>query len=278
MKSERKRFDESSDHIRHLDRVYGPRHYSLYDKLDQSLNPRGPDMLLDVAGTYLGPQSRILDIGCRDASYLIRLVQAYDCQGVGFDPLDWHVEQARGAVDEAGLRERIQITKGRIEQIEDPDDHFDFIWCRDVLELVEGLEPGLFEAARVLKPDGVMLVYTNFATELFEPREALAINGPLGNVQENFDENFMEATFQRAGLAVDRKDVIGTEWREYEEERTSPVSKNLLRLARLRRSREEIVEEHGQELYDLAQASLQWTAYQFLGKLKPTMYILKRGV
>lgn len=266
-----------TDRLSRINRVYGDRHDRLSESLDQSLNPRGPEMLLDVADEYLRPESRILDIGCRDASYLIRLVQAHDCRGVGFDPVDWHVEQARAAVDEAGLGERIEITKGVVEQIEQPDDHFDFIWCRDVLELVEGLESGLAEAARVLKRDGVILVYTNFATELFEPREAAMIHGPLGNVPANLDEELMEAAFQRAGLAVDRKDVIGTEWREYTEEQYRTVSRDLLRLARLRRRREEIVEEYGQEAYDVAQASLQWRAYQFVGKLKPTMYILRRG-
>jgi hypothetical protein len=52
--------------------------------------------------------------------------------------------------------------------------------------------------------------------------------------------------------------------------------RDLLRLARLRRRRDAIVEEYGQELYDLAQASLSWLPYQMLGKLQPTMYILKR--
>jgi ubiquinone/menaquinone biosynthesis C-methylase UbiE len=266
-----------TDHLAQMRRIYSARHYPLYEALDQSLDPRGPDMLLDVAAAYLRPDCRILDIGCRDASYLIRLVQAHNCRGVGFDPVDWHVERARAAVDEAGLGERIQITKGVIEQIEQPDDHFDFIWCRDVLVLVERLERGLLEAARVLKRDGLMLVYTNFATELLEPREAAMIHGPLGSVPRNFDEDLMEAAFQRAGLVIDRKDVIGTEWREHEEERARLVSRDLLRLARLRRRREEIVEEFGQELYDAAQASLQWTTYQFLGKLQSTMYVLKRG-
>src|SRR5205823_11805646 len=127
---------QSSVHLRHLARVYSS-HYSLDEALDQSLNPRGPDMLLDLAGASLGRHRRIRDIGCRDARYLIRLVQAHNCRGVGFDPLDRHVERARSAVDEAGLGEWIQITTGVIEQIAHPDDHFDFIWCRDVLELVE---------------------------------------------------------------------------------------------------------------------------------------------
>ena len=138
--------------------VYGTGHGQLDETLDQSLDPRGPDMLLDVAGTYLRPHSRILDIGCRDARHLIPLVRAHDCRGVGFDPVDRNLERARAAVDEAGLGERIQITKGVMERIEQPDDHFDFIWCRDVLELVERLERGLSEAARVLKPGGAMLV------------------------------------------------------------------------------------------------------------------------
>lgn len=259
-------------------RVYSSRHHPLYEELDRSLAPRGPEMLLDVAGAYLRPQSRILDIGCRDASHLIRLVQAHNCRGVGFDPVDWSLGRARTAVDEAGLGDRIQITKGVIEQIEQPNDHFDFIWCRDVLELVEGLERGLCEAARVLKPDGVILIYTNFATDLLEPREAAIIHEPLGSVSRNFDEDLVEAAFQSAGLVIERKDVIGTEWREHQEERGDPVSRGLLRLARLRRRREAIVEEYGQELYDVAQASLQWTTYQFLGKLQPTLYLLKPRV
>lgn len=259
-----------------LERLYSPRHHALHETLDESLNPRGPEMLLDVAGAYLNPESRILDIGCRDASYLIKLVQAHNCRGVGIDPVDWHVERARAAVAEAALGERIQITKGVIEQIEHPNDQFDFIWCRDVLTHVQGLERGLAEAARVLKPGGVMLIYTNFASELFEPGEAAMIHEPLGNAPKNLDENFVEAAFQRAGLAIERKDVIGTEWREHEEERGESVSRDLLRLARLRRRREEIVEQYGQEVYDMAQASLQWTTYQFLGKLQPTMYVLTR--
>lgn len=114
---------------------------------------------------------------------------------------------------EAGLVDRIEIAKGVMEHIEQPDDSFDFIWCRDVLECVEGLERGLAEAARVLKPGCRMLVYTDFATELLEPREAAQSFGPRGIVADNMDEHLVEAAFLRAGLAIERKDVIGTEWR-----------------------------------------------------------------
>ncbi len=232
-------------------------------------------MLLDVAGGYLTGRSRILDIGCRDAKYLIRLVQAHGCHGAGFDPVDWHIEQARRAVEEAGLGGRIQIEQGVMEQIAQPADRFDLIWCRDMLVVVEDLSRGLAEASRVLSPDGVMLVYTNLATDLLEPREAALIQAGLANIAENFDERALEDAFEEAGLVVDRKDVIGTEWREYEEERDRPVSRALLRLARLRRRRGEVVEHYGRERYELAEASLHWLSYQLLGKLQPTLYILK---
>ena len=58
-------------HLEHLARVYSPPYYALYDALDRSLDPRGPDMLISVASAYLRPGDTILDIGCRDAAYLI---------------------------------------------------------------------------------------------------------------------------------------------------------------------------------------------------------------
>jgi hypothetical protein len=84
-----------------------------------------------------------------------------------------------------------------------------------------------------------------------------------------------EAAFEIAGLVIEQKDVSATEWREYEEERERPVSRDLLRLARLRRRRGEIIKQHGRELYELAQASLHWLPFQLLGKLQPTLYILR---
>lgn len=53
----------------------------------------------------------------------------------------------------------------------------------------------------------------------------------LGNVDGNLDRSFMEAAFERAGLQIERVQVVGTEWREYAEEREQPVSRALLRVA-----------------------------------------------
>lgn len=266
-----------TDRNEQLARVYSERHYGLYDALEASTNPRSPQLLHDTAAEYLVADSHILDVGCRDAKHLIHLVKMSGGTGVGIDPLDWHLAQANEAVNTAGLSDRISIAKGVMEKLDYTDGEFAFVWIRDVLTVVEGLATGMTEVARVLAPNGHVLVYTNFATGLLEAHEADMINGPLGNVAASMVEANVEDAFAKAGLLVLRKDVIGTEWREYEEERDKPVSFDLLRLARLRSQRQAIVEHYGEELFELAQASLHWGPYQFLGKLQPVMYVLNKG-
>ena len=265
----------SPENIARLQFVYGSHDEDLDALLGESLAPRSPDYLLEVAESLLTPGSRLLDIGCRDARHLIPLVERTGCTGVGIDPVERNLERARAAVEAAGLEERIEIRHGVMEQIDERDDSADVVWCRDVLEGVHDLEAGLSEIARVLKPGGAAIVYTVFATSRLEPGEAAAINGPLGGVARNLDRAGVEAAFERAGLRVETLDEIGTEFREYEEERSQRVSDSLLRLARLRRRRAEVVERFGAEKFELMEASLQWLAYLLLGKLEPVLYVLR---
>jgi SAM-dependent methyltransferase len=192
------------------------------------------------------------------------------------DPVPDHVDRATRAVREAELTDRIEIVRGVVETLPWPDRTFDFVWSRDMLEDVENLGQGLHEMHRVLTEEGHILIYTVFETDLMEPREAAALHRALGGVPANMNEQRVEELFGAAGLIVELKDAIGTEWREFEEERTQPVSKNLLRLARLRRNHDVIVNEFGEDLYRLAEASLQWLPYLLMGKLKPILYILRR--
>jgi SAM-dependent methyltransferase len=257
-----------------LSRMYSEETWRVYAFLDQSLDPRGPDMLYDVAGEYLRPGSVVLDAGCRDAKHLIRLVEAHDLVGVGVDPVEVHIERAKTAVVAAGLAHRIEVFRGVMQELPYPDEHFDFVWCRDVVEGVDELEAALREVVRVLKPTGRMLVYTVFATDLLEPKEGAMLNRLLGSVPDNLVEGNVEAALENAGLVVERKDVIGTEWREHAEERTHPASSALLRLSRLRRQRAEVIGTHGQDIYDHVQANLHWETYILLGKLQPVLYVL----
>ena len=265
------------DHLQAVSRVYGPETWDVYDLLDRSLDPRGPEVMVALATERLTPASVVLDVGCRDASHLIQLVRATGASGVGIDPLARFVERARAAVAEADLDARIQIVEGVMQDIPWPDGFFDLVWCRDVIEVVEALELAIAEAARVLRPGGDFVVFTVFATERLEPKEAAVLAQSLAVVPANPVEEKVEAAFSRAALTVVLKDAIGTEWREDAEERTQPVSRDLLRLARLRRQRDRIIQDAGEEIYRHIESTLHWGVNQFLGKLLPTIYVLRKS-
>ena len=264
----------SPRNVDRLNRVYGPATWDVYERLDVSLDPRGPDWLHELAGGLLRDGDVVLDAGCRDAEHLIRLVQANPVTGIGVDPVALQIERGRAAVTAAGLDDRITLHCGVVHDLPYDDGQIDLVWCRDVLEQVDDLDGALAELARVTRRGSRLLVYTTFATELLDGADAELLRRHLGNVHENLDAGAVEAAFERAGLRVERKEVIGTEWREHAEERTQPVSRALLRLARLRRQRDDIVATDGQDIYDHIEANLHWEVFQFLGKLEPVVYVL----
>lgn len=271
----------TQEHVKQLSRVYSPVTWDVYEKLDQSLNPRGTDWLLEFAGQYLNPGGTVLDAGCRDAAHLIALVRDHDAIGFGMDPVPLHIERGQEAVDAAGLQDRITLAVGGMEDaatlaaVDGEKPSFDLVWCRDVVPQINDLPGAITGVAQVLKSSGRMIVFTTLATDLLMPQEIKMLCQHLGNVIPNLQEEHVEASFKAAGLEIEQKIVIGTEFREFAEERTQPVSRALLRLARLRRSRDEIVAGHGEDVYLHIEANLHWEVYQFLGKIMPIVYVLR---
>jgi hypothetical protein len=129
--------------------------------------------------------------------------------------------------------------------------------------------------ARLIKQGARLLLYTTFATELLDGRDADMLRRHLGNVDGNLDEGNVERAFRGVGLEIERKEIIGTEWREYGEEHTQPASRALLRLSRLRRQHDDIVAVHGRGIFEHIEANLHWEVFQFLGKLEPIVYVLR---
>lgn len=264
----------NSQQLARMKFVYGDDDVELRALLGESLAPRAPDFLFDLALPLLTPESRLLDVGCRDARHLIPLVMRSGCTGIGIDPVERNIDHARAAVAAAGLDQRIELRHGVMEQIDEPASTVDVVWCRDVLEVIPDLQAGLSEVTRVLKPGGAAVIYTVFATPQLEPGEAAMFHA-IGNVPRNLERAWVEEAFRRAGLVVERLEEIGTEFREYDEERTQPVSESLLRLARLRRRREEVIQRFGRDKYNVWEASLHWLAYLLIGKLEPAAYVLR---
>lgn len=260
-----------------LTTIYGPTTWEVYGRLDESLHPRSPDMLYDLAAEHIAEDGTILDAGCRDATHLIELARRHPTTtGIGVEPVTIHVDRARTAVQEAQLSGRITIHEGLVHDLPVPAESIDFVWCRDVLVQVDDLPGGLRGLRRAMTPNARLLAYNSFATNLLDGVDLEMMRRHLGWLDLNVQRDSMESAFRDAGFAVEHVDEIGTEWREFAEERTQPGSKALLRLARLRRQRDAIVAWRGREVYDHIEANLHYEVFLFLGKLEPVVHVLRR--
>jgi SAM-dependent methyltransferase len=224
-----------------------------------------------------GPSGLALDVGCRDARYAVEIAQRFGCRVLGVDPVALHVERARALVERAGLSGQVWVERAGIEALPIGDGEADWVWCRDMLVHVD-LVAGLAECARALRPGGRMLVYQTFATEAMSEAEAARIYRGIAIVPANMAESAFCAAAEAAGLRVDGRDVIGSEWRErWAEEGSTALRDDLVRLARLRRRGDELVTRFGRERYEAEWAEAHWGVYQMLGKLQPTVYTLTRS-
>lgn len=259
--------------------IYGPTTWDVYARLDESLGPRSPDMLHDLAADHIAEHATVLDAGCRDAAHLVELARRHPTiTGIGIEPVALHVDRAHAAVQDAQLGDRITIHRGVMHDVPAPDGSVDVVWCRDVLVQVDDLLGGLRCLHRVMAPDACLLAYSSFVTDRLDGHDLALMRRHLGWLEDNVRRPTMEAAFAAAGFVVERVEEIGTEWREFAEERTQPTSKALLRLARLRRQRDAIVAWRGQEIYDHIEANLHYEVFLFLGKFEPVVHVLRKDV
>lgn len=246
--------------------------------LNKSLNPRASTMLYAKMGAMgLSANHALLDIGCRDLRHGLRLVEEYGCRVVGVDPLPYHIGLATEKIEASGFTQQASAEEGTIESIPTEDSSFDFIFCRDMLSHVEALEAGFAECFRVLKPGGQMLIYATLSTEQLLPAEAEQLFPPLGVPANAMEPINIESAFAAAGFQLVEKDQVGSEWREYwEEDGTNTTSRQLLWIARLLRNKDAYIEQIGEANYEIELANCHWGVYQMLGKLCPTVYVLRK--
>ncbi len=83
-----------------------------------------------------------------------------------------------------------------------------------------------------------------------------------------------EAAINDAGLRVDQRIDVGSQWGEYGEEQSGEVGRDLLHAARLLRDPARYVGQFGQANYDIALGDCLWHIYRMIGKLSGRIYLL----
>ena len=245
--------------------------------LDESLGPRPPVMLLNLAGEAGLDQGMLaIDVGCGRGNYAEQMARRYGCRVVGLDLALGNLQLAQRYKDEEWPEAGISFGQASIEALPVRDGAADLIFCRDMLLHVEELERSLVECGRVLRPGGSMVVLATVAGELLSQQEAATLFKPLGIGERNLSRQRLEAAYEQAGLTVQKVEEIGGERLEYLEEEYGYYSRELVRLARMRRDPKRYRQALGDQRYEVARALYTLSIYLLIGKLVDVMYLLKK--
>ncbi len=264
----------------HSKDVYTPAVGALYDEADESRTPLSRDLLLDlVAEAGIGKDALVLDIGCANGGVSRNLLARTGCRIQGVELLDVLVDMGNRENRTLGVDDRFTIQQGSITRIPFADDHFDLVFCNDVIGLVDDLPTALAECRRVLKPQGTALIYASFATERMHEREARELNESLGGALYGLSLAQAERCIEE-NFTLRKKLIIGSQFAQSSVEAAkndSEATKSLLKVARLLTWPDKYIERHGEKTYRIVLAEAQWVVYILLGKLQPTVFIAQKS-
>jgi cyclopropane fatty-acyl-phospholipid synthase-like methyltransferase len=259
-----------------VDEMYGDWDYeAAVELLDRSLNPRPAKSIFDtVEALGVGPDSVVLDIGGRDGFHALLMAERFGCRVMAVDPAPANIEEGLQRIAEHEHGSQVEIKLGAIEDIPAPDDAFDLVFSRDMLNHVADQGRGLAECIRVLKPGGAMVIHEVFETDLMEPQEAARLYADLACVPERMAVGGFEDVAGQAGFTIESLDVIGSEWYEASQE-AGTAPNYALQISRLRRARDELLEKLGEVPYRVMYGNALWSVYLFIGKLETRLYVLR---
>lgn len=176
---------------------------------------RGREATVELAGrARLGPGMRVLDLGCGLGGSARHLAAQHGCDVVGIDVTDEYVRVADALSRRVGLADRIGFRLGSALDLPFAEGAFDAVWTEHVQMNVGDKETFYGEAARVLKPGGVLIFHDIFRGAGGEPHYPVpwAQDASISSLASP-DE--IRATLERAGLRVrDWEDVTrrSLEW------------------------------------------------------------------
>jgi len=244
--------------------------------VDRSLDPRPSSSIFDtLASLGIGTDDRVLDIGGRNGHHGLIMAERFGCSVVSVDPAPANIVDGEVAVAEHEYGHLVHVVLGTIEQIPADDGAFTVVFSRDMFAHVENAVEALSECVRVLVPGGVMVLHQVFATDLLEPIEAEQVFGHTAAVPERFSPDGFEQAARAAGFTIEGLEVIGSEWYEASQE-AGTAPNYLLQVSRLRRARDQLIDEIGEVAYRVVYGNALWSINQMLGKLESRIYILRR--
>ncbi|WP_210504573.1 class I SAM-dependent methyltransferase [Nocardioides xinjiangensis] len=248
-------------------------------RLDESLGPRDPSLLLQVVRELdLPPDSRAVDVGCGVGTYAVRLAMHFGLRVLGIDPVQRHLDAARAARRDLvpDIASRLSFERAAATDVPVPDSSVDLVWCRDVMTHVERPDQAYAEFARVLRPGGHVVAYQPVVTDLLAPEDAERLLEVRGVVPSSADPGVLDAAIADSGLEVVETFDLASEWAEWSQEQDGVAGRALLRLARLLREPDRYRSELGDAAYDAMLGASRWEVHRMTGGLADRVDVLRK--
>ncbi|TPW29747.1 metalloregulator ArsR/SmtB family transcription factor [Martelella alba] len=150
--------------------------------------------LVDLVGTK--PVQALLDLGTGTGRMLLLLKDIYR-RAVGVDASRDMLAVARANLDAEGLN-RAVVRLGDILNLPLEREDFDLVIVHQVLHFLDHPDQAIAEAARVLRPEGRLLVVD------FAPHDLEYLREEHAHLRLGFSHQTMEDWMTRAGLKVER--------------------------------------------------------------------------
>lgn len=186
-------------------------HIGLYDAGDESVAEASAKMtryLLEHAGT--GPGQKVLDIACGFGGTL-RILARMGCRATGFDISNVCVTEALRANEEAGLANRITVSRGDFHAIDSPNDQWDAVVCQEALIHSDDRLRVFNEVYRVLRPGGVFAfsdILTGDGADVTLVRAAFSrLGAEAGATVDNYCDLTQQAGFDIRYVEERHRDI-----------------------------------------------------------------------
>ena len=140
---------------------------------DESSHPEAMEHTNEImaAAVDLGPETRVLDLGCGYGSTARYLAANFGCRVTGTNISEKELDLARQRAAEAGLAHLLTFEYEDFHSLACPDNSYDVVWSQEAFLHAADKNAVLSECRRVLKPAG-SLIFTDILVRRDTPVDA----------------------------------------------------------------------------------------------------------
>jgi ubiquinone/menaquinone biosynthesis C-methylase UbiE len=182
-----------SDAAEAVGRFYDERHLAflqVYGDVIQAFRTKDVADLLDyqIESMGLADGQRVLDAGCGVAGPAIHFARARDVEVEAITISEAQAEDARRRVREAGLVERIRVSRGDYHGLDAlyPPEHFDLVYFLESFGHSHDKRRVLEACLAVLRPGGILYVKDLFQKEPIVPEHAEPIRREIEKINSAY--------------------------------------------------------------------------------------------